>query len=67
MNNNIQNMYSQPSYAYHSKLSLGRYPTVAWVQMFTPVQVLQVRASVLHRGYERMPLNINFLVDPSCL
>lgn len=62
MNNNIQNMYSQQSYAYHSKLSLGRYPTVAWVQMFTPLQVLQVRAS-----YERMPLNINFLVDPSCL
>lgn len=50
MNNNIQNMYSQQSYAYHSKLSLGRYPTVAWVQMFTPVHVLQVRASVLHRG-----------------
>lgn len=51
MNNNMKNMYSQLSYAYRSKFSPGRYPTVAWVQKFTPVHVLQVKVVImLHTG-----------------
>lgn len=51
MNNNMKDMYSQLSYAYRSKFSPGRYPTVAWVQKFTPVHVLQVRVVImLHTG-----------------
>lgn len=50
ININMQNMYSHPIYAYRSEFFFGRYPTVAWVQNFTPVHSLQVRVAVLHRG-----------------